>query len=243
MSEIEKILADVPKEGDTDPFKDLVETPPESPTGKEEEKVLEEKPVPFHEHPRWIERENELKALREREELTLREIEELKAFKEEAVHKLQPQNTTIPDWFRELYGDNAVAWSKYQEHDQTQRQQIKQEILEEQWRAQQQAQQESTYWTNWVDKEISRLEGEGKAFDRHKLIKTMLEYRPTDENNNFDFKKGYEIYAALEGKTDPGHSQARKQFADTTTKTTPGEKKPQDYQTPATMRNKSWNNL
>ena len=41
------------------------------------------------------------------------------------------------------------------------------------------------------------LEDEGKKFDKNKLAATMLEYRPTDSDNNLDFQAGYKIYQAL----------------------------------------------
>ena len=118
----ENILAEVKKEGDN-PFVNLdteKETPSDSPNEKEP-KVEEpskgdnttegEKPkdVPFHEHPRWKEREEELK--------------ELRAFKEEVTDKFQElekphsKSGNIPDWFKELYGENEVAWQKYEEHE------------------------------------------------------------------------------------------------------------------------------
>src|SRR3990167_10763179 len=95
MPEINEILADVQKEG-AEPFEDLVkETPTDSPTDKKPEEVKEEdKPeeIPFHKHPRWIERERELNELREREEQNARELAELKSFKDEVV-----KNTVVAE--------------------------------------------------------------------------------------------------------------------------------------------------
>lgn len=245
---IEEILADVKKEG-SDPFAALEkETPSDSPSEKEpKDGEGEDKPeegdntpednVPFHKHPRWIERENELKELREREEATARELSELK----ELTSKKEPSD--IPDWFKELYGDNEVAYRKYEEHERTRTEEIKAKVIQEQEHAWQQSVAETQKWNQWVENELGKLESEGKQFDRNKFINVMLTYRPTDENNNFDFKAGFKIYEVLEAKeVDPVKSQARKQLADTTT-SSKGDKKVQDYQTPETLRGKSWHNL
>ena len=245
---IEEILADVKQEG-ADPFANLEkETPSDSPTEKEpKDEEGKDKPkegdntpednLPFHKHPRWIERENELKELREREEATARELQELKETRKE------PSDTKVPEWFQELYGDNEVAYRKYEEHEQARTEEIKAKVIQEQQQQYQNSVAETQKWNKWVNDEIGKLETEGKQFDKNELINTMLAYRPTDENNNFDFQAGYKIYEALKSKVDPEKSHARKQLADATTATFKGEKKVQDYQTPETLRGKSWHNL
>lgn len=249
MEKIEDVLADVKKEG-SDPFAALeTETPSDSPA-VEEPKVTSEddKPVegvntpedniPFHKHPRWIERENELNSLKEQNEQTARELAEFREQRKESA------DTQVPEWFQELFGDNEVAYRKYEEHEKARTEEIKQRVIQEQEQARVQATQETQKWNQWVTQNLDRLEAEGKQFDRNKLINTMLEYKPTDENNNFDFRAGYKIYEALEAKeVDPAKSLARKQLADTASTTSKGEKKVQDYQTPETLRNKSWHSL
>ena len=245
---IEEILVDVKKEG-LDPFEALEkETPSDSPAVEEPKEVVkEDKPVegdntpednvPFHKHPRWIERENELNELKVK-------ADEFEQFKQEIAEKSKPSDTKVPDWFVELYGDNEVAYRKYEEHEKARTEEIEARVIEKQEQARTQAVHESQKWNKWVEDEIGKLEAEGKQFDRNKFINTMLTYRPTDENNNFDFQAGYKIYEALELKeVDPAKSQARKQFADTATATSKGEKKAQDFQTPETLRNKSWHSL
>jgi len=245
----EEILADIQKEGE-DPFKDMEkETPPESPPEikpeadkPKEGDILPEDQVPFHKHPRWIERENELKILREGAEANAKEIADLKNLQEENAKRFEPSNAKVPEWFKELYGDNEIAWQKYQEHEQAKEQEIETRILARQQEAQSRQTAETAKWNKWVEDEIAKLEATGAKFDRNELIKTMLDYRPTDENNNFDFQKGYKIYEALKPKEDPAHSNARKQLADATLKTS-GEPKTKDYMTTPELRKTSWANL
>lgn len=243
MSEenLDEILADVKKEG-SDPFEQMGETPSDSLPEKEAEDtpVVEDENVPFHKHPRWIERENELNALKENNEATARELEELKQFRD----SVDVVDSNIPDWFTELYGDNAEAYRKYQQHEDARTEEIEKRILERQTQEQQRAEQESAKWTKWVEDEIRKLEDDGKKFDRNKLNKIMLDYSPTDANNNLDYQKGYAIYEALEGKPDNSKSEARKELADTATATsTKGEPTKKDYMTPSDLRHKSWGSL
>jgi hypothetical protein len=264
MPELKDILADIPNEG-SDPFKDLEkDTPPESLPDKkpEEEKppegdVLPEDNLPFHKHSRWIERETELDRLRERDEENTKIIQELAAFKEEYSKKTE--STDIPDWFRELYGENLIAWQKYSEYEQVRTDEIEKKVVARQEEFQRKTLEDTTKWNNWVDAQLVKL-GNEKGVDfvsqndtlpdgtktnsaRNELIKTMLDYRPTDENNNFDFQKGYKIHEILKGKPDTSHSNARKALADTTTKVTGGEKPPKDYMTSNELRRTSWGNL
>ena len=243
MTTINEILADAPNE--EDPFAGMEkETPAESPTANEpkegEPKEGDNTPqdnIPFHKHPRWIERENELKSLREQQAENARVIAELKVAQEE----IKPADTSIPEWFRELYGDNQIGWQKYNEHEQAKEQAIEQRLLERQEQARQQKETEVKKWNSWVDSEIEKLQSQGAKFDRNELVKIMIEYAPTTDNN-YDFQKGYKIYEALKSKPDPAHSQARKELADTTTKTS-GEPTKKDYLTSADLRHRSWGSL
>ena len=254
----ENILADVDEEGEIEDFQDLdkeKETPSESPAEKEPKDEEEkdkpeesddskkegdntpEKELPFHEHPRWKAREEELNTLREENEITARELAELK---EEVSKKAEPEGE-VPDWFIELYGDNKTAWRKYEVHEQEKEQAIEAKLLERQEQTRKKNEDETLKWNKWVDDEISKLQEEGKKFDRNKLIKVMLDYSPTT-NNSFDFQKGYKIYEKLETE-DPAKSNARKELADATTKTDKTEKKSKDYMTSNELRGKSWHEL
>lgn len=246
MDTIEDAFGEIGREG-SDPFAELEkDTPSESlpekePEVIEEDKATEGENTPFHKDPRWIRREEEAAHLREENARISAEVASLK----EVTSKLHTP-VSIPEWFKELYGENESAWSKYSEREVQREQEIEQRVLQKQEAQRQEAQQETQRWSQWVDEEIAKLSAEGAVFDRNKLIKTMLDYRPTDENNNFDFKKGYEIYKkdeALEVKVAPEHSQARKQLADTATASRKGEKKAKDYMTTADLRNKTLDEL
>jgi hypothetical protein len=236
QEKLEDILADVKQEG-ADPFANMDETPSES--LPENEPVVEEKALPFHEDPKvqaYLDRQMENREARIREEFESR-IENLQEIS-------TPTSSSIPAWFSELYGDNEIAWQKYSEHEQARTEEIENRILARQQEEAQRQIKETEHWNNWVDTEINRLAASGHKFDRNKLIKTMLDYSPTDENNNLDFDKGMRIYEALEEKPDSTKSVARKALADTTTVTsTTGESPKKDYMSSNELRRRSMSSL
>ncbi|MFA6972876.1 MAG: hypothetical protein WC208_15950 [Gallionella sp.] len=252
---IEEIMADVKQEG-TDPFADMVkDTPSESPAEKEpvkEEPTVEgdntpkEEDIPYHK--RWKEREEKLK--QELEDKFSKEIEELKAFKEETTQKLSKQEPTeVPEWFKELYGENEVAWKKYAERESIREQEIEKRVIERQAQEQQQRikqeQETVSRWAKVNDEEFSKLEAEGLKFNRDELAKVLQDYMPTGEGDTLNFRKGYEILEMLKAKDsrEPERSAARKQLADTAMKSSTSTKQGKDYMTTGELRRTSWSSL
>ena len=239
---LNEALSDVKVEGDNDPFKDLTkekETPSESATEKEPIKdeatpaLNTEKQVPFHEDPRWQEMHAKAKRVDELEA----QIAELNAFRDETKEKFSKDGEKIPSWF----GGDLDAWNAYKADLAEERKSIKEELRAEQIAEKEQAEAQQQHWNNWVDENLTKLEASGKKFDRNELIKVMLETRPTDQNGNFDFEAGYKTYEYRKA-VDPVKSQARKAFADSTSRSSRGEgEKARDYRTPADFRGKSWN--
>mgnify|MGYP000275621227 CR=1 FL=1 len=264
MTDTSEFLASVKVEGDN-PFAELdkqVDTPAESlpekvevkeePTQGEEtikEPIVntENEDTPFHK--RWKVREDKLK--NELEERFQQELEQTRQQLEQKFTPKQSEQQTIPRWFANLYGENPEAWTEYQEYDVSRKAEIKQEIIREQQEAAQHQEQEIKYWDKWVDTEINNLVA-GVNFDpkdKNELINVILKYKPTDANNQYDFMAGYELMQLERVKNQSTQAvevdkkQARKVIADGTTKPSQGESRKQDYQTPATLRGKTWNNL
>lgn len=260
------ILADVGEEGEVEDFQDLdkeKDTPKESPPKKEpkdeegkdkpkesddsdkegdntpkDESKDSEKELPFHEHPRWIKREEELNTLKEENEVNAKELAELK----DKVSKKDETTGEIPSWFSELYGDNKTAWQKHQAHTKVEKEEWKKEVLAEQTQVRKQTDEEAQKWDKWVNDEVQNLKDEGKVFDRNKLLKVMTDYKPTSDDKGLDFQKGFKIYEMQEAE-DPSKTNARKELADATTKTTKGEKKSDENKTFKDLRNTPWSKL
>lgn len=227
MSDVKELTGDKPEE----------ETDSESlPETKTEE---EEGSLPFHEDPKvqaYLDRQLEKREDKLRGEFS-QEIDDIKKDTTEKSEK-------VPDWFVELYGDNQVAWDKYSEHSKNERESIKADILHEQQESVQKDKAEAEKWEKWVETEVQGLKDEGNTFDENKLKKIMLDYSPTNSDNNLDFKKGMEIYKALEAKPDTEKSEARKELADkTTSTTTKGDSAKKDYMSSNELRNRTMSNL
>lgn len=263
MNEVNE-LANIPKEGDEiqnlEIFKENQDEPAkETPAASPAENKPEEKPassqagdtenennLPFHKHPRWIERENQfnnkLTALQSDYEGKLSAIEQKLSGLENRGKPVE-----IPKWFSGIYGNDTQAWSDYLADQKARLDEAKAEILADQSRSQRAEREEQEKWNTWVDSELSKLEGEGKTFDRQKLIKVAVEYMPTDSEGNIDLHKAYDLMTKLEPQNAPQpsatpSSQARKAIGAQVTATTKGESKPPSFQTPQTMR-KSWTGL
>lgn len=255
MSELNEVFADVKVEG-ADPFKDIIVEPNKesTPAESQPEKVEEgTEPVQGEQnteskedmafHKRWAEREAKLKA--EWDEKLQTSLETQRQEFESKIPKSESK-TNIPEWFVELYGENERAWEKYNDYDKTRRDEIKREVIESQEAARREAAQEDQKWTNWVDSQMAALESKGLKFDRQGLADVILNYKPTDANNNYDFEAGYRIYELLNNSKQVDNSeksQARKRIADISTKSSNVGESKKDYVSSADIRKKNWSDL
>lgn len=224
MSEAENFFADIKREGMS--LDDMEkETPSESQT--EETKVEnpeppqegantpDEKKMDFHEHPRFkelIEAKN--KALAETEALKA-QVDELSKFKTEFDSWKQSTHseTSVPDWFKSIYGDSPEAYSVYQQHERELIQQAKVEALKEIETSKAQLAAEEQAANKWLEDSIADLQNQGLKFERNKLLKIAYDYSPTDENGNLSLKKAYSIYEKLEAVENADKTDARKKLA------------------------------
>lgn len=234
------------------------ETPAESSTEKETEQETspasegeeggqpsntpdEDKPVPFHKHPRFkevISEKNELKD----------EVNVLKGRLDERETMQGEQPKPVPAWFSKLYGDDNEAWQAYSQANAVERKSMKDEILTE-IRTDQQTQTEVQQKTDkeandYVDSSLEALKADGKKFDKNGLLKVMKEYPTTDSSGNLDFNKGFQLYEKLtEAKKDPEKDKARKELADKTTPESKPEGKEKPFGTSVNLRNRSFTSL
>ena len=103
---------------------------------------------------------------------------------------------------------------------------------------QEQKTKESEYWNNWVGDQVQSLKDEGLKFDKNELMKVMYDYKPTDDEGNLDFRKGYEIMEVLK-KKDPEKTEARKKIADEG-KDSKGEPANKKWKTPDDLVGVGW---
>lgn len=245
---MEKILGDLKKEGqsleefaeekgleeekETPPAPPAEEQPVEKQTPAEEDKKTEEQ-LPFHKHPRWKKMYSENKSLRD-------EIASLRDDVKNSFAQMKSgEEVQVPPWFSSIMGDDKETWQKFMQWDSGRQEQLRAQIFEE-LEAKKEAEQESQKeWDSWLEESLDGLREEGKTFDRNKLMKVMLDYQPIDNEGNYDFKKGYQIYEMIE-KSVQKKMDARKQIADTTIKDDKTEAKSKTYRTWADTRREGW---
>lgn len=196
---------DKKKESDKEKEEDEKEKDEDSEKDKSHDE--DEDKLPFHKHPRFkevIEERNELK----------KQVEELNQKVDEKFASIKNSGKKeIPSWFSRLYGDDEIAYEEYNKADQIRKEEIKKEIREEFEKAQKKEEEDTKKWVDWVKQSVQELKDEGKKFDKNALLKIMTDYKPTDDNGNLDFHRGYEILQAI-GKKDSDKITEKKKIAD-----------------------------
>ena len=187
----------------------------EEETGADQNKNTAEENLPFHEHPRFKELVSEKNKFKE-------EAESLKARMEEIESRLESNDEedgsieipATPYWFTGSEED----WKNYYLSEEKRMSQIEERAVEKaiariEEKQANQSKEAQTY-EKWVEDGLETLKESGAKFDQNKLLKIMVDYKPSDEEGSLDFNKGYEIYQLLESKDNKG-SQERKIIADT----------------------------
>lgn len=273
MTETKSFMAEVEQEGRMDqPAKDHEEkdTPADSPP---EKKTEEDKPDPstgdkgedapeskpdepkvfeaFHNHPRWKALQGELSELREFREKALPLLEDLQKKPDEKI-------TEIPEWFAELFGENDVAWKKYQTYSKTERDDLRREIREELHAESAKVSEETKKWDKWVDSEIASLESDpdvqadlkksGISFNRNEVLKTAIDYRPSGEDGNISIKLAFDIWKKMKlfgtkPADDKKSADDKKKVAAQTMGKGAGDGERKDYKTSHDLAGKSFRDL
>lgn len=196
------------------------ETDPSAPGANKEP----DKQVPFHEHPRWKQREQEWN---QRLEDMQRDYEDKlnQKFAEVKPH----EDPTIPNWF----GGDKQQWQDFQTYLESMSDQKAAAKVEEYKKAQEAETAKVKAANDYIEGEIDRLKADGKDFDRNELLKVVNDYRPVNEQGYWDFDKAYDILemkrkANAPVQPDPAIRKQAGAIEKTSTKTDPGKK---DYMT------------
>lgn len=233
------------KEKETPPESPAETKPEDKPASPAEDKEKGETPEPkegepevfhaFHEHPRWIATQNELKELREFREQAAPLLERLAETPEK-----QEKSESIPGWFSTLFGTDENAWSQYRQYSQEERQRIKEEVISEVRKEEETRIADSKKWESWVDSEVKRLSDEGKKFDKNELLKIAVEYKPSDDQGNISFDKAYQILEQTKKPAPALKADDKKKVADQTISKGVASEDRKDYKTSADFIGKTF---
>lgn len=273
----ENNAADIPKDGDDeyDSFdhnrgeseKDNSTSSPDetnhdgdthSPDGDKDKNNQDDpdKDKPFHEHPRWKEREEEHK--QRFNDMESRHQEDMKKMREEfsEARKENAQNTAIPSWF----GGTQEQWNAYRadrdkelkeaeeraekralDKIETTRTQETEKKATEETRV-----KEATEYMHAELKVISddkKINPEGIKVDPNKLVQYTIDNMLVDPNGKWDYRKAFR-YMKAEGLIKPTTTATkdRKELADATTdKESKGEPTTSNFKTSKDFKkNRPW---
>lgn len=187
----------------------------------EETEEKDEENLPFHKHPRW-------KKVQEEKERLASEVEELKAWKEKVNNDIvrEEQTATVPNWWKEQYGDDETSLSNYKQYL-SNNEKFEEKVIAkavERIKSEQQAGVEAQQKAEeYFESQFTELEDEGKQFDRNELKKFMVDFEKkhglpivyTEGKNKgyYNFKAAYDLMSELKTDTKASTTQRKKEIA------------------------------
>lgn len=197
---------------------------------------------PFHEHPRWKQRETEWeKRFNEQE---TRHQDDLKAIREEFgnARKDNAEQVKIPSWF----GGTQEQWDAYRadrDADIKTAEDRAYERLNSEKSVQEKAVAEAT---TYMQNEVSAIENDktlnptGAKIDPNKLLKIVIDNDLVDSKGKWNYRAGFRMMQAS-GNTSISKPGERKTVAGATNSESKAESKPTPYKTTSDFKkNRPW---
>lgn len=220
-----------------------------SPDGDENNQDDPDKDKPFHEHPRWKQREDEWQ--KRFNDSEARHQEDLRKIREEFANarKDNAQQTQIPSWF----GGTQEQWDAYRA-DRDAELHASEDRLLERIKGEKSAEDKAVTEANeYFKSEIAAIESDktlnptGSKVDPNKLLKIVLDNELIDSKGRWNYKAGWKILQSQSRgsqttTTEQKSNQDRKKIAAaTTTESKTAETKPAPFKTSKDFRqNRPW---
>ena len=193
------------------------ESSPEEETGEESSQSDEgdqnsdaNKEIPFHEHPRWKEREAAWeKRFSDQEVAFNKRLEEIGTV---ATHK-EMKSDEIPEWF----GGDAKQWKAFQDHFQNNLKAVEDRAYERIKNEKETQDKAIADANNWFEESHKTLESEnGLTIDRNQLLETALKYELIDTKGRWNYRAALEIMKSSGLVSKDANLKDRKDFAKAT---------------------------
>ena len=249
----EGFLADIPLEGGAEKVEDALDSvekelqeSKEKSEDKPAESLAEKLELPDEEKLAVQKRNSAFEEMRTAREEAERKASELEARLSALEKEGSPEKS---EFVSSLVGDNEDVEKVWAKEKQSLKEEVKQELVREQLDAQKKVQEEKEKWTKWTNDRLSEVEKEFKVdfksdeSKKNELSKIMLDYSPTDEQGNLDYRKGMKILNELSRvKETEKHSstQAKKNIADATVSKETTVQQNKDFVTSNDIRGKDW---
>ncbi|KKW00452.1 MAG: hypothetical protein UY34_C0028G0013 [Parcubacteria group bacterium GW2011_GWA2_48_9] len=202
-----------------------------------------DKDKPFHEHPRWKQRETEWESRFNEQET--RHQEDLKGIREEfgKARKDNSEQVKIPSWF----GGTQEQWDAYRDDRDKELKSAEDRAydrLKQEGSASDKAVKEAT---DYMQSEITFLESdktlnpEGKKVDPNKLLKIVMDNDLVDSKGRWNYRAGFRMMKSSPAAPTAPKPGERKVIAGATNSESKGESKPAPYKTSADFKkNRPW---
>lgn len=197
--------------------------------------------TPFHEHPRWKQREEEWNDRFNDQET--RHQDDIRKLREEfgQQKKDNAENTEIPSWF----GGDQDQWNAYRADIDKQIKAAEERAIERVTEANKKESKAIEEATNYMKSEISAIEADkklnpsGEKIDPNKLLKIVMDNDLIDSKGRWNYKAGYKLMQQTSKPVKPNTD--RKTIASATTSESKGEEKPKAFKTSKDFQvNKPW---
>lgn len=244
-------LVNVPQEGEIDLREGNEEdTSSDSPSenntgnegeGSEGEGAGNDKPaetdddkLPFHQHPRWKQREDEWQTRFNVQEQ--RHQDDIKSVREEfaAARKDNAENTDVPSWF----GGTQEQWNEYIAWNDKRISSAEERALQRITEASSAESKAVKDATDFMRGEITSIEGDknlnpdGKKVDPNKLLKIVMDNDLVDSKGRWNYRAGFRMMQNQAPVQAPKpKTEDRKTIAGATTSDQRGEVKPKNFKT------------
>lgn len=154
-----------------------------------------------------------------------------------------------PEYLTDMIGENPEVARKFKSYEDNLKEQIKQELIQDQLNAQKKEQEEKEHWMNWTKERLAEVESEFKVDftkdqnTKNELSKIMIDYSPTDEQGNLDYKKGMKILTELKKvqlQEESQKTQIKKVVADATVSKETSTDDKKTFMTANDFRGRGW---
>lgn len=183
------------------PTETKVETTEEPSQGGEATNTPDAENIPFHKHPRWIEKQREIDDLKRQLQTVSTLPNDIKEIREQLTPKKEAE---MPEWWKEAFGTDEASKKAFKKHLEEQEKayagledRVIARIQREAQERQQKEQETVRQWETFIDTEVQKLREKGYTFDRNELLKVVEDYSKDPEGNFtgqlIPFEKAYEI--------------------------------------------------
>ena len=204
---------------------------PEGDPSKGNTPAKPETDIPFHEHPRWKEREESWnKRFNEQE---TRHQDDLRKIREEfgAKREANAEKTEIPSWF----GGTQEQWDQFRAHEDQKLKDAEERAIQRIKGEKEQMSKLEQEATDFFRSELAAIEADkdlnpdGAKIDPNKLLKIAVDNDLVDSKSRWNYRAAFRIYKAQSPA--PVDTKRRKELAGATTSEAKAETTPKPFKT------------